>query len=80
MIHQPSIHGHVVGAAADLEIQAKEILRTRDRLIDISVEATKRDRDEIASALDRDKWMTAEEALAFGLLDKIVASADDLGM
>lgn len=79
MIHQPSIQGDVVGVASDLDIHAREILRTRDRLIDIYVDSTGRSRDEIASAIDRDKWFTAEEALEYGLLDKVVSSAADLG-
>lgn len=78
MIHQPSISGQFHAPATDLEIQAREILRTRDRLITLYVEATGRSRDDIATALDRDKWMTAEEALEFGLLDKIVTSYKDI--
>jgi ATP-dependent Clp protease, protease subunit len=76
MIHQPSISGEMQGPATDLEIQAREILRTRDRLIEIYVEATGRSNDEIAKALDRDKWMTVQEALDFGLVDKIINRYD----
>ncbi len=79
MIHQPSISGQVMGPASDLDIQAREILRTRDRLIDLYCEATGREREEIALALDRDKWMSAQEAQEFGLLDKIVNSYNELG-
>ena len=77
MIHQPSVH-RVVGVATDLEIQANEILRTRDKLIKLYVEATGHPEEEIATALDRDKWMTAEEAMAFGLIDRIVTNVADL--
>ena len=78
MIHQPSIHGVIQGQATDLEIQAKEILKTRDQLIDVYVEATGKDKDTIAKAIDRDTWMSADEALEFGLVDGIVHSYKDL--
>jgi len=78
MIHQPSIHGVIQGQATDLEIQAKEILKTRDQIIDIYVQATGKDREVIGKALDRDTWMSADEALEFGLLDGIVTSYDEL--
>lgn len=78
MIHQPAIHGDLTGQATDLEIHAREILRTRDKLVGIYVEATGKDAKIIGKAIDRDTWMDAEEALAFGLLDKIIESIDDL--
>lgn len=78
MIHQPSIHGVIQGQATDLEIQAKEILKTRDDIIHLYMEATGKDFETIERALDRDTWMNSEEALKFGLLDKIVTSYQDL--
>jgi ATP-dependent Clp protease protease subunit len=81
MIHQPAIHGIVKGQATDLEIQAKEIKKTHDALIKIYVEATGKDYQSIAKALDRDTWMTSEEARHFGplgLIDGIVSSFEDL--
>lgn len=78
MIHQPRIHGVIRGQATDLEIHAKEIIKTRNALIAIYVEATGQDEKVIERALDRDKWMSAEEALEFGLLDKIVHKAEDI--
>ena len=72
MIHQPSIHGLIRGQATDLDIQAKEILKTRRALIEIYVQATGRDFQTIDKAIDRDTWMSAHEALDFGLLDKVV--------
>ena len=50
MIHQPSIHGDLTGQATDLEIHAREILRTRDKLVDIYVEATGKDKQTISKA------------------------------
>lgn len=72
MIHQPALHGMIKGQATDLDIQAQEILKTRNALIQIYMDATKKSFDEIEKALDRDTWMTAEEAMEFGLLDQIV--------
>lgn len=77
MIHQPRIHGVIRGQATDLEIHAKEILKTRNALISLYVEATGQKEEVIERALDRDKWMSAQEALDFGLLDKIVARHSD---
>ncbi|MGD8863385.1 MAG: ATP-dependent Clp protease proteolytic subunit [Myxococcales bacterium] len=79
LIHQPAIHGAIQGQATDLEIQAREILKTRDRIIDLYVDKTGQSRETIASALERDKWFTADEAKEFGLIDGIVNSFSDLG-
>jgi ATP-dependent Clp protease protease subunit len=78
MIHQPLIGGVIRGQATDLEIQAKEMLKTRGILVDIYAESTGKDRKVIEKAIDRDNWMTAEEAMEFGLLDKIVTSMKDV--
>ena len=78
MIHQPLIGGLIRGQATDLEIQAKEMLKTRDQIVDVYVDATGKDRKEIEKAINRDNWMSADEALKFGLLDKIVTSMKDV--
>lgn len=78
MIHQPSIHGVIRGQATDLEIHAREILKTRDSLIRLYVEATGQDAKKIEKALDRDTWMSAEEALKFGLIDKVVKDPKEI--
>mgnify|MGYP006282261459 CR=1 FL=1 len=78
MIHQPAIHGVIQGQATDLEIQAKEILKTRDLIISTYVEKTGKDAETVAKAIDRDNWYSPEEALEFGLLDGIVDSMADL--
>lgn len=80
MIHQPLIGGVVKGQATDLEIQAKEMLKTRDTLTKIYVDQTGKDYETIEKAIDRDTWMSAQEALDFGLLDGIVKSMDELHM
>ena len=78
MIHQPLIGGVIRGQATDLDIQAKEMLKTRAALVDIYAEATGKDAKAIEKAINRDNWMTPEEALSFGLLDKIVFSMKDV--
>ena len=78
MIHQPSIHGLIRGQATDLDIQAKEMLKTRKTLVDLYCQATGKDPQVIDKAIDRDTWMTAKEALDFGLLDKIALSYKDI--
>jgi ATP-dependent Clp protease protease subunit len=78
MIHQPLIGGVIRGQATDLDIQAREMLKTRAMLVDIYAEATGKDQKVIEKAIDRDNWMTAQEALEFGLLDRIVLSMKDV--
>ncbi|WP_374377743.1 ATP-dependent Clp endopeptidase proteolytic subunit ClpP [Dongia sp.] len=70
MIHQPS--GGYQGQATDIEIHAKEILRTRDRLNKIYVRHTGQDLATIENAMERDRYMTPEEAKEFGLIDEVV--------
>ena len=69
MVHQPS--GGAQGMASDIEIQAKEILRIRRRLNDLYVKYTGQPLEKIEAAMDRDTFLEAEEALAFGLVDKV---------
>lgn len=70
MIHQPL--GDARGQATDIKIQADLILRTRDRLNKILAERTGRSIEEIARDTERDNYMTAEQALEYGLIDKII--------
>ena len=69
MIHQPS--GGSQGQATEIEIAAKHILRTKEKLNKILAENTGKDYDVIAADTERDNWMTAEEALEYGLIDRI---------
>lgn len=79
MIHQPS--GGARGQATDIEIQAREILRLRERLNQIYVHHTGQKLEAIEKAMERDNFMSADEAKAFGLIDHVVekkpASADE---
>ncbi len=70
MIHQPS--GGFQGQAADIEIHAREILALRGRLNDIYVKHTGQELDAIEDAMDRDKFLSPEDAKAFGLIDEVV--------
>jgi ATP-dependent Clp protease, protease subunit len=70
MIHQPS--GGFQGQASDIEIHAKEILKTRDRLNKIYVKHTGKDLKIIEDAMERDRFMTPEEAKDFGLIDQVI--------
>lgn len=71
MIHQPS--GGFQGQAADIEIQAREILTLRARLNQIYVNHTGKTLEQIEKAMDRDNFMNAVEAKEFGLIDEVVA-------
>ena len=70
MIHQPS--GGAQGMASDIEIQAKEILRMRHRLNTLYAKYTGKTLEEIEKAMDRDNFLEADEAKAFGLVDEVM--------
>ena len=72
MLHQPS--GGFQGQASDIALHAKEILLLKERLNLIYVEHTGQKLEEVEKALDRDNFMTAEEAKAWGIIDKIITS------
>ena len=71
MIHQPS--GGAQGQATDIEIQAREILKTRERLNNLYVHHTGQDLDLIERSMERDNFMSADEAKEFGLVDEVVS-------
>jgi ATP-dependent Clp protease protease subunit len=72
MIHQPS--GGAQGQASDIEIQAKEILYLRERLNRLLAEATGQPVERIAKDTDRDNFMSADDAVSYGLIDRSLAS------
>src|SRR3990170_6668419 len=78
MIHQPSIGGVMRGQATDLDIQAKEMLKTRSMLVALYTSATGKAESVVEKAIDRDTWMSAEEAKHFGLLDRVISSYTEL--
>lgn len=77
MLHQPS--GGAQGQAADIEIQAREILKLRARLNDIYVEHTGQSLDVIEATMERDTFMSADEAKNFGLIDQVVQKRPSSG-
>ena len=77
MVHQPS--GGAQGQATDIEIQAKEILSLRKRLNEIYVEHTGQKIDVIEEALERDRYMTPEDAKDFGIVDEVVTKRPEPG-
>lgn len=75
LIHQPSMSG-LAGAAADIDIHAREILRMRETLNQILAEATGQDVEKVARDVDRDYIMDARQALEYGMIDKIITSRE----
>jgi len=72
MLHQPLIHSQVIGPATDLQIEAEEMIRVRDRLYRIIGHHTSKDVKTIEKDCDRNYWMSAEQAVEYGIVDKIL--------
>ena len=70
MIHQPL--GGAQGQASDIEITAKHIINTKKKMIDMLSENTGQDREKVAKDVDRDYYMSADEAVEYGLVDKVI--------
>ena len=77
MIHQPL--AGFQGTATDLDIHAKEVIRTKRRMNEILQKHTGRDLEELEQDTDRDKFLSAEEAAAYGLIDKVVEELPGAG-
>lgn len=76
MIHQPS--GGAQGQATEIEINAKHILKIRERMNRIMAENTGKEYEVIAADTERDNWKTAQEAMEYGLIDMVISSRKDL--
>jgi ATP-dependent Clp protease protease subunit len=76
MIHQPA--GGAGGPATDIAIQAKEILRTRERIARVISRETGKPFDKVTADMERDFWMSAEEAIAYGIVSRVVETYRDL--
>ncbi|WP_326693122.1 ATP-dependent Clp protease proteolytic subunit [Streptomyces sp. NBC_01795] len=74
LIHQPSLNEPVQGQADDLEIQAREMLRTREMLEELYERHTGQPRNKVSADIERDKIFDAEQAIAYGLIDRITTS------
>lgn len=73
MIHQPSLGGYIRGVSTDLEIQAKQTQRVKEMGAKILAENCGKTVEQIMKDFDRDYWMSAEEAIKYGIVDKIVS-------
>ena len=74
MIHQPM--GGIQGQASDIEITAREILKLKDELYQIIAEHSNQAIDKIRQDADRDYWMTAQEALDYGMIDRVYTKSE----
>jgi len=78
LLHQPLITGVLTGPATDLDIEAKEILRLRARLYSILAQHTGQSTEKIEKDCDRDLWLEADEAINYGLADRIIQKAPEI--
>ncbi|MGH8175632.1 MAG: ATP-dependent Clp protease proteolytic subunit [Steroidobacter sp.] len=76
MIHQPG--GGAGGPATDIAIQAKEILRTRERIARVIARQTGKDYEKVLADMERDFWMNAAEAIGYGIVSRVIESHTDL--
>ena len=77
MIHQPA--GGAGGRASDIAIQAKEIIRTRERIAGVIARETGHPLAKVLADMERDFWMSAQEAIAYGIVSRVVERQSDLG-
>jgi len=78
LLHQPLLSGVLQGPASDLQIEAEEIMRLRNRLYEIFNTHTGQDMDKIEKDCDRNLWLNAQEAIDYGLADKILQQAPEI--
>ena len=78
LLHQPLISGQLIGPATDLDIEAQEILRLRSRLYDILAKHTGQTAEKVEKDCDRNLWLNAEEAIEYGLADRILQKAPEI--
>jgi len=78
LIHQPLFSGEVFGPASDLEITANEILKTKERINRLIAEGTGQAFEKVQHDTERDFWLSAEEAVAYGLVSRVITSRADL--
>ncbi|MCC5787159.1 MAG: ATP-dependent Clp protease proteolytic subunit [Phycisphaerales bacterium] len=74
LMHQPLIGGIMEGQATDLEIEAREMLRIRERIYDIYANQASKPRDQVITDLDRNKWLDEKEMLDYGLIDEVLTN------
>ena len=76
MIHQPA--GGVGGRATDIAIMAKEIIKTRERISQVIAKETGQSADKVRADMERDYWMTADEAIAYGIVSRVINNQKEL--
>ncbi len=79
LMHQPLLSGVMEGQATDLEIEAKEMLRLRDRLYAIYAHATGQDQEKVHADCDRNLWLDDQEMVEYGLIDEVLESMPTAG-
>jgi len=77
LIHQPLISGELIAPATDLEIEAREIMRLRERIYTILAKHTGQSAEKIEKDCDRNLWLDADEAIKYGLADRIIQKAPE---
>lgn len=78
LIHQPMLSGQVIGQATDLEIRTKDLLQTRERINQLLAAETGQPLERIEQDTNRDYWMTADEAVEYGLIARVVRNRSEL--
>jgi ATP-dependent Clp protease, protease subunit len=78
MIHQPLISGTVVAPASDVEINAREMIKLRDRLNSLIATASGKELAKVEKDTQRDYWMNADEAMKYGIVGAIIQTSDEL--
>jgi len=78
LIHQPLFQGEVFGPASDLEITANEILKTKERINRLIADETGRPFESVVRDTERDHWLSAPEAVAYGLVARVVTTRDEI--
>jgi len=77
MIHQPA--GGAGGQATDIAIQAREIIKTRERIGRVIAKQTGKTYEQVLADMERDYWMSAQEAVAYGIVSRVIERQKDLG-
>ena len=72
LLHQPMIRGRITGPATDLQIEAEEMIRVRQRLYDIIAKNTGKDMPTVEKDCDRNYWMNAQQSIEYGVADKVL--------
>ncbi|KAA3606868.1 MAG: ATP-dependent Clp protease proteolytic subunit [Calditrichaeota bacterium] len=78
LIHQPSVHGQIYGQASDLEIAANEIMMAKEKINQIISTHTGQSMERVVDDTERDYWLSPEESIEYGLIDKIITNRSDI--